>query len=403
MSIWPKVPLGDLCRSIVDGDHQSLPLAETGIPFITISDISNNRIEFTQARHVPHDYYDKLDPSRKPEKGAVLYSVKGSFGIPVYVDFDDPFTFQRDIAILKCKTALNPHYLYYVLKSPEYYKLADLLAIGSAQRALTLKTLKSIEVPVPPRQIQDMFVSILSTYDNLIETNQRQIKLLEEAAQRLYREWFVDLRFPGHEDVPVVDGVPEGWKKDHAESFFEITIGKTPPRAEKQWFVGAGEGIPWASISDLGESGTFISHTEECLTNEAVNRFNVWVLPMNTILVSFKLTVGRVSIVAKPMCTNEAIAHFRLATPELREYTFSYLSEFEYDSLGNTSSISKAVNSKIIKAMPFVMPTPDIVSRYSALVSPIFDRILALQTINMRLSEARDRLLPKLMSGEIAV
>ena len=212
----------------------------------------------------------------------------------------------------------------------------------------------------------------------------------------------MDLHFPGYEDVEIVAGVPEGWKKERAECFFKITIGKTPPRAEKQWFVNGNNGISWLSISDMRDAGTFIFKTREGLTEEAIKKHNMKIVPSGTIFVSFKLTVGRVAIATTEMCTNEAIAHFYV-NDSLQAYTYCYLSNFEYDTLGNTSSISKAVNSKIIKAMPFIMPSQDIVEKFSAIVSPILSEIKAKQEMCNYLSEARDRLLPKLMSGEIEV
>lgn len=274
---------------------------------------------------------------------------------------------------------------------------------GTAQDNLSWKKLSTIKFPAPDIEVQDRIVNILSVYDDLIENNQKQIKLLEEAAQRLYKEWFVDLRFPGYEDVKIVDGVPEGWKKDRADVFFNITIGKTPPRAEKQWFVDGNEGIPWLSISDMGNSGVFVSYTNEGVTLEAVENHNMKVVPSGTIFVSFKLTVGRVAIAATDMCTNEAIAHFYIDVEIQQAYTYCYLRNFEYDTLGNTSSISKAVNSKIIKAMPFVMPTDDVLVQFSTIVSPILNEIKTKQEMCKKLTEARERLLPKLMSGEIEV
>ena len=151
----------------------------------------------------------------------------------------------------------------------------------------------------------------------------------------------------------------------------------------------------------MGSAGTFLFNTSEGLTEDAVANHNMKVVPIGTILLSFKLTLGRVSITTKPMCTNEAIAHFRIDNPEDRAYTYSYLKNFEYDTLGNTSSISKAVNSKIIKAMPFVMPDEFIKTEYSKCVAPILDEIYTKQKQIISLIEARDRLLPKLMSGEI--
>ena len=130
---------------------------------------------------------------------------------------------------------------------------------------------------------------------------------------------------------------------------------------------------------------------------------NMKLCPAGTVLLSFKLTVGRVSIVAREMCTNEAIAHFRVNTPIQREYTYSYLKNFEYDTLGNTSAISKAVNSTIIKNMPFIMPDTQTLLKYSKVVKLILDYIKVRQAMCLELSEARNRLLPKLMSGEISL
>lgn len=290
----------------------------------------------------------------------------------------------------------NSTYLGYVLSGMNLGRLSH----QAAQPGISVKVLSEQMVDLPDVQVQNRIVDIISKFDNLIENSQKQIKLLEEAAQRLYKEWFVDLRFLGYESVKIVDGIPIGWKKDRADSFFDITIGKTPPRAEKQWFVKRNEGIPWLSISDMGNAGVFVFETNEALTAEAVKKHNMKVVPEGTIFVSFKLTVGRVAIATSDMCTNEAIAHFYINDDVLQAYTYSYLKNFEYDTLGNTSSISKAVNSKIIKAMPFVMPTKDIVEKYSSLVLPIINEIRIKQDMCNKLAESRDRLLPKLMNGE---
>ena len=153
----------------------------------------------------------------------------------------------------------------------------------------------------------------------------------------------------------------------------------------------------------MGESGAFTFYSKEDLTADAIIRHNMKVVPKGTILVSFKLTVGRVAITSIDMCTNEAIAHFHIDNDLDRAYTYCYLKNFEYDSLGNTSSISKAINSKIIKSMPFIMPTRDILRQFFMIVQPILNQIELKQKMIFRLTEARDRLLPKLMSGEIEV
>ena len=181
-----------------------------------------------------------------------------------------------------------------------------------------------------------------------------------------------------------------------------MSIGKTPPRAEKEWFTTRSTDVPWVSISDMKDN-MFVNTTSEYLTKEACGKFNVKVVPEGTILLSFKLTVGRVSIADIPVCTNEAIAHFRKDGTNWREYTLLYLRDYHYDSLGNTSGISKAVNSTIIKNMPFLMPSKDVLNIFSDIVAPLFNNIKSLSSQIRLLAEARDRLLPKLMSGEIEV
>lgn len=310
--------------------------------------------------------------------------------------------YQRTYIIESANTSLlSVRFLAFAIT--QQLRLLKAMSTGSTTKFLTIKMLNDLEIPCPEISVQQKIASIIGSYDNLIENNQKQIKLLEEAAQRLYKEWFIDLRFSGHENVEIVDGVPEGWYIDRADHYFKITIGKTPSRAEKQWFTNSGEGTPWISISDMGESGAFTFYSKEDLTADAIIRHNMKVVPKGTILVSFKLTVGRVAITSIDMCTNEAIAHFHIDNDLDRAYTYCYLKNFEYDSLGNTSSISKAINSKIIKSMPFIMPTRDILRQFFMIVQPILNQIELKQKMIFRLTEARDRLLPKLMSGEIEV
>lgn len=153
----------------------------------------------------------------------------------------------------------------------------------------------------------------------------------------------------------------------------------------------------------MGNCGIFISKSSEQLTQEAVDKFNIGVIPDNTVLLSFKLTVGRIAITHGEMTTNEAIAHFKTDKPLINEYLYCYLKNFNYQTLGSTSSIAIAVNSKIIRAMPFVIPTDDEISCFHSVAGPMFEQILNNQLENDSLSKIRDTLLLRLMSGEIDV
>lgn len=200
-----------------------------------------------------------------------------------------------------------------------------------------------------------------------------------------------------------VDTVNNERRICRADEYFDISIGKTPPRKEPQWFSTNPQDVTWVSISDMGTCGLYIGSSSEQLTKEAVDRHNVKIVPDNTVLLSFKLTVGRIAITNGEMTTNEAIAHFKTDKKEINEYLYCYLKCFNYQTMGSTSSIATAVNSKIIKGMPFVVPTDDELIDFHSVAAPMFAKIKANQTESEKLTAVRDTLLPKLMSGELDV
>lgn len=202
---------------------------------------------------------------------------------------------------------------------------------------------------------------------------------------------------------PFGEKKPEDWTVGKAEDFFDIAIGKTPPRKEPEWFTTNPQDIVWVSISDLGSCGMFISESSEYLTAESVKRFNIRVIPSDTVLLSFKLTVGRVAITDGEMTTNEAIAHFKHASNNTLEYLYCYLKSFDYQTLGNTSSIATAVNSKTVKAMPFIMPSNNVLVNFHTTTAPLFEQIRQNLSENKRLTNIRDALLPRLLTGKLSV
>ncbi|MCI6998479.1 MAG: restriction endonuclease subunit S [Eubacterium sp.] len=394
----------DVCEFIVDCSHSTAPDEGKGYPLIRTPNIGRGRLKLDNVHRVSKDVYDKRNKRAVPQVDDIIFAREAPAGnAAIICDGQEVCLGQRTVLIRPDKNKVYPQYLvYYILAPQQQYELLG-TANGATVAHVNIPVIKNLLIQLPEMDKQIKIANTISSYDDMIENNQKQTKLLEEAAQRLYKEWFVDLRFPGHEDIAIVDGVPEGWEKDKAEKFFNITIGKTPPRAEKQWFVNGNDGVPWLSISDMGTSGVYSFTTSEGLTQEAVKKHNMKVVPAGTVFVSFKLTVGRVSIATTAMCTNEAIAHFYIDNDFKQAYTYCYLNNFEYDTLGNTSSISKAVNSKIIKAMPFVMPDEATILAFDRLVAPILMEIKNKQAACIKLKEARDRLLPKLMSGEIEV
>lgn len=189
-----------------------------------------------------------------------------------------------------------------------------------------------------------------------------------------------------------------------ADELFDIHIGKTPPRKEPEWFsLDRAGNVIWMSIKDMGSGDVYLIDSSEYLTAEAVEKHNVKKCSPGSILLSFKLTIGRVGIAANEMVTNEAIACFSSDDSRKLAYLYPLLKSYDYASLGSTSSIATAVNSRMIKAMTIKMPSSAALDRYYAQTKPIYDLLLDNTREAAALAELRDALLPKLMSGELDV
>ena len=397
---WKKVKLDEM-GTISRGRSKHRPRNDPSLfdgkyPFIQTADVKNANLYISEYSQT---YNEKgLSQSKLWQPGTLCITIAANIADTGILSI--PACFPDSVmGFIPYKEVSDVRYVKYCFDILQ--RECKAISVGAAQDNLSWDKLSRIQFPCPPLETQQKIAGILSAYDELIENNRKQIKLLEEAAQKLYKEWFVKLNFPGHENVKIVDGVPEGWKKVRAEDYFEVTIGKTPPRNETKWFSKGSIGKKWISIADMGNSGVFIFQTSENLTNEAIESKNVKIIPANTVLLSFKLTVGRVSITTEEMTTNEAIAHFVTDNKFIREYIYLYLKNFHYDSLGSTSAISTAINSRIVKAMPIIIPPESLLENFSKLAARYFDKIKSLQNQIQLLQSARDKLLPKLMNGEI--
>lgn len=222
-------------------------------------------------------------------------------------------------------------------------------------------------------------VDILGTLDEKIENNEKLIDKLEE---KMLLEYDLLSQNCSLEETIMQD-------------CFDISIGKTPPRKESKWFTTDKEDIKWLSISDLGKSKVFCFDSSEKLTPESIKRYNVKIVPENTVVLSFKLTVGKVAITACQMATNEAIAHFNTKNNYIVEYLYCYLKRYNFDLLGNTSSIATAVNSKTIKAMKFIKPNDNELIEFHNKTNHLLKKIKYLLDTNAKLNELKQLYLKK--------
>lgn len=382
---WEKKKLCECTEYITDGDHQPAPKADKGVHFIKIKDIVNNQVSFDAQVYVPQEYYDNLPMERKPQKEDVLYTVVGSFGIPSYVQTDELFCFERNIALLHPNKDIEPRFLYYSLKNPAFYKGVEIVANGSAQKLIPLSKLKDLKISVPDKEAQRHIADILSAYDDLIENNQRQIKLLEEAAQRLYKEWFVDLRFPGHENTKIVDGVPEGWRISSIYDVFDIKYGKNLPtskitKAGQYPVYGASGVIGYYNEKNCDDYATLVTsrgngsgdvfrthHKQSYITNN--------------------------SFIARRNDKNSFIEN---------EFTFQLFSNTDFKKLCTGSAQPQLTNTSIQK-IKILLPNRQLIEKYQRCTIEMSEKQEALYQEQRALTQARNRLLPKLMNGTVEV
>ncbi len=308
----------------------------------------------------------------------------------------------NDVLVVKSKEGYLPKFLYYVLSDNNFFNYATVTSKGTKMPRGTPRAIMKYLVPDVTVEKQKKIAGILSTYDELIENNNKRIKILEQMAENLYKEWFVRFRFPGYETTEFENGLPKGWSLYQAQDLFNISIGRTPDRKQFSYFTKDNADSLWVSISDMKDS-MFITNSSEYLTSEAIKKVNMPMVEAGTVLLSFKLSVGRVSITTKTCCTNEAIAHFKTNNKDILEYTYFYLKLFNYQDLGNTSAIGNAVNSTIIKKMKFILPTCEIIEKFHLFSMTLFDKIKSLDCENQNLIKQRDMLLPRLMSGKLEV
>lgn len=316
---------------------------------------------------------------------------------------------------------LDPRYLrYWLVSRPTQAQLLGLASAGATRDALTKRMIEDLSIEAPALDEQRRIAHTLGTLDDKVELNRRMSATLAEMARALFKSWFVDFDpvrakaegrdmglpphiadlFPDRLVNSVRAPVPDGWTTRRLDAICNVAIGRTPPRGEREWFLtGDQDGVPWASIRDMGDATPFLASTRECLTRTAVERKRVKVARAGSLLLSFKLTIGRIAIPVGDMATNEAIAQLEpLANRELWvPYLWMCLSTFDFEQLGSTSSIAYAVNSKSIRGLELLVPDQATLAAFATIVGPFLGRIRSLTLDTSVLTATRDDLLAALI------
>ena len=404
--IWKNSVLSEISR-IGDGAHASLKRINNGIPYLTAKNITKDGIDYSKIEYISEETYkkhfkEKSDALTQPRKDDILYSIIGSIG-GVYVVKDEQLGISSSVALFRSNAEIiNPQYLAYYLKSPYFSAQVQAIKGGVAQGFLSLGKLGSILITYPDDiNYQEKIVKILSAYDNLIENNQKQIKLLEEAAQRLYKEWFVDFRFPGHEQVQIIDGVPAGWTVKTMDDICDSIGGGTPSTKNENYYINGK--IKWVTPTDITKNNCLILlDTEKKITEDGLNHSSAKMVPAFSILMTSRASVGYFGICEHEVCTNQGFISCVPYADNMRFFLlFNLISRVEEIRGKATGSTFLEISKRAFRDMEVIIPTDDVLDNFTGMILPIIQKEISLKKSINLITEARNRLLPKLMSGEI--
>ena len=403
---WEYIRLGDVCTKIGSGATPkggATVYIDEGTSFIRSQNIYNLEFSHEGLAHITEDAAKKLN-GVAVQKDDVLINITGDSVARTCMVPDAvlPARVNQHVAIVRPDSnRLNPRFLNYYLTSPYMQSLMLGLAVGkgASRNAMTKDMIANFDILCPPIEIQESIVGILSTYDALIENNQRQIKLLEEAAQRLYKEWFVDLRFPGYEDTPIVDGVPVGWGKAPIDSRISLLSGYAFKSAQ---FDSSGE-YKIVTIKNV-KDGEFDGIDTNRIVSIPGKMPKHCVLADRDILLSLTGNVGRTCIVnGNNYLLNQRVAKLQSDIPAFTYCLFR--SSDMFDAMNNLANGAAQQNLSPIRTgkISILFPADNLLEEFERIVGSMISKMLSLRKQCDLLIQARDRLLPKLMSGEIGV
>ena len=398
---WKYVSAEEFCDSVRDGTHDTPKPTLSGHKLVTSKHIKNGQINPSEAYCISEEDYCAINTRSRVEKWDVLMSMIGTVGEAAVVKCDPDYAI-KNVALFKTGgSELKGKWLYYYLCSPEAKGSMTGNMKGSSQQFLSLKQLRNLPIPICDNRIMKKVVSILSAYDDLIENNQKQIKLLEEAAQRLYKEWFVDLHFPGYEHTKIVDGVPEGWKACCLDDVIEFDPKVHLDKNRMKQFVPMSALSTSSMVLDINEISKTMSNSGSKFQNgdTLLARITPCLENGKTAFVygikSKKGAVGSTEyIVMRSKRLNPYMVYLLSRTNEFRQYAVNSMSG---------SDGRQRVKADKLKALACLLPPAGLMYSFEQIASPMFEMVFSLNEQIFAAKQARDHLLPMLMKGEVEV
>ena len=372
--------LMDICELIVDCPHTTAPDEGAGYPLIRTPNIGKGRLILDNVHRVCKEVYDARNARAIPQADDIILAREAPAGnVALIQRGQDVCLGQRTVLIRADKEKVNPAYLTYYLLAPKQQHDLKSSANGATVGHINMPRIRGLKVDLPVLNIQRKIAEILSAYDNLIDNYRRQIKLLEEAAQRLYKEWFVDLRFPGHEHTKIVDGVPEGWEKTDINSIMTFHRGYDLTRSNMQY----GKYPVVGSTSVIGYHNKYKIHGPGIVTGRSGS-------------------LGKYQLIWEDFWPHNTSLYISDMKGHHFLYLYGILQTVDFSVLNNGGAIPTLNRNTLSAIRVFKAPKP-LQEQYVGIVEPYYNIIRDVEKEITILTESRDRLLPKLMSGEIKV
>ncbi len=398
MEEWKEYRLEEICTKITDGSHFSPQACQTGYPMFSVKDMLEYGFDYSNCKYISEKDFESMKSGDcVPQKGDILVAKDGSFLKQIFECKETKEeAILSSIAIFRPnKNIITPTFLCYLLKSPKVYNYIALNCVsGSALPRIVLKDFKKVTMQVPPIPTQQKIAAILSSLDDKIELNNKINTNLEQQAQALFKNWFVDFE-------PFGGKMPEGWKVGVISDFGNVICGKTPSTKIKDYY---GEEIPFITIPDMHNS-VYACYTERYLSAKGAQSQESKNLPSNSVCVSCIATPGLVVLTDRISQTNQQINSIvpnENFSPYYIYLTLKNLSEI-IKMLGSSGSTTSNLNKEQFSKIKILIPNDKTMKDFDSVAQPMFEKIRSLKKENNNLIAIRDTLLPKLMNGEIEV
>jgi type I restriction enzyme S subunit len=400
MNNWVETTLKKVSDKIDYGYTASATHQNTGVKFLRITDIVPSSINWESVPFCEVSEKD-LEKNELQKNDIVIARTGATVGYAKLIGEGVPRSvFASYLIRVKIKDGVSKKFIGVLVESSNYKYFINTIAGGAAQPNANARDLCSFPFFLPPLQVQNKIAAVLSAYDDLIENNKRRIALLEKMAEEIYREWFVRMRFPGHEKAKFEKGVPEGWEQKPSNEVLDVLSGGTPKTDVPVYWDGH---IPFFTPKDAADN-FYVLNTEKYITENGLRTCNSRLYKKDTIFITARGTVGKLVLANRNMAMNQSC--YALLPKSGRDVYFYFLAiktALSYIKGVSKSGVFDNIIVDTFKVVPILMPTDELVKRFNELIRPLFQQTATLLQENEVLVETRNRLLPRLISGKLSV